>query len=85
MPTIMKDTKPLYKSLFSSAPYTSPPEYSSHFCKYISSNISITSSEIFPDDFRVLSHLTASIMAMKEETDLVVKIAVMCSGETNYD
>ena len=63
-PTIMKQTMPLYSSPSSSQPIISPQKYSWRFCKYISSKIIHTSSEIFPSIRNAFAHLTASIVPL---------------------
>ena len=50
----------ILSSLFSFAPVISPPQYSSHFCKYISSSINTISSEITRCDFKDLGLFTTS-------------------------
>ena len=60
-PTIIKHTTILYYFPFSSAPKVSPPQYSSHFYKNISSNITTTSSEMFPFSLKIFADFIASI------------------------
>ena len=58
---IIKQTMPLSNSPFWSEPISSPPKYSSHFCKYISSNKRQISSDILPSFFKAWAYLIASI------------------------
>ena len=60
-PTIIKQTIPLYNSPFLSEPISLPPNYSSHFYKYISSNKRQISSDILPSFFKACAYLIASI------------------------
>ena len=70
-PTIMKQTILLCSSLSSSQPIISLQKYSWLFCKYISSKIIHTSSEVFPSIRNAFAHLTTSI----------VPLLVLCSND----
>ena len=61
IPSIIKQTIPLSNSPFSSESISSPPKYSSHSCKYISSNKRQIFSDILPSFFKVWAYLKASI------------------------
>ena len=61
--TIIKEAILSYNYLFSLEPICSPPKFSSHFYKYISSN-KRQSSNILPSSFKACAYLIALIFPL---------------------
>ena len=73
----------ILRSLFSFAPTISPPQYSSHFCKYISSNINTISSEINPCNFKdwdISQHQAAPQWIFSAETKMEMETLSLIIG-----
>ena len=64
-PTIIKQTRPLYRLPSSPHPIKSPQKYSLHFRRYMLSNNKQTSSDIFRSFFKIWAHFTASIVPLQ--------------------